>query len=80
MTKEQVFEGLKEIISVLLPKTDISGVDYDTELVRGLGIDSLSMMLLSLATEEKFKLRFPDGEALAETVCDVCDNVLRQLA
>ncbi len=80
MTREQVFEGLKEIISVLLPKTDISGVDFNTELVRGLGIDSLSMMLLSLAVEEKFKMRFADGEPMPVTVGDVCDNVLKALS
>ncbi|MBR6270272.1 MAG: acyl carrier protein [Bacteroidales bacterium] len=80
MTREQVFEGLKEILSVLQPKTDLTGVDFNTELVRGLGIDSLSMMLLSLAVEEKFKMRFADGEPMPVTVGDVCDNVLKALS
>ena len=55
-------------------------MNFDTELVRGLGIDSLTMMLLSLAVEEKFKMRFPDGEPMPVTVGDVCDNVLKALA
>lgn len=80
MTREQIFEGLKEILSVLQPKTDLTGVDFNTELVRGLGIDSLSMMLLSLAVEEKFKMRFADGEPMPVTVGDVCDNVLKALS
>ena len=80
MTREQVFEGLKEILSVLQPKMDLTGVDFNTELVRGLGIDSLSMMLLSLAVEEKFKMRFADGEPMPVTVGDVCDNVLKALS
>ena len=80
MTREKVFEGLKEILSVLQPKTDLTGVDFNTELVRGLGIDSLSMMLLSLAVEEKFKMRFADGEPMPVTVGDVCDNVLKALS
>ncbi len=80
MTREQVFEGLKEILSVLQPKTDLTGVDFNTELVRGLGIDSLSMMLLSLAVEEKFKMRLADGEPMPVTVGDVCDNVLKALS
>lgn len=79
MTKEEVFEGLKEILTVLRPHTDISNVDYDTELITGLGIDSLTMMLLSLAAEERFKMRFPDGQALPVTVGEVCDTVLKQL-
>ena len=80
MTQEQVFDGLKEVLTVLRPNTDLSNVNSSTELVRELGIDSLTMMLLSLAVEEKFKMRFPDGEPMPVTVGDVCENVLKQLA
>ena len=80
MTKDQVFDGLKEVLTVLRPHTDLTGVNFETELVRGLGIDSLTMMLLSLAVEEKFKMRFPDGQPMPVTVGDVCENVLKQLA
>ena len=80
MTRREVFDGLKEVIAVLRPATDLSEVDFDTELVRGLGIDSLSMIMLSLATEEKFQMRFPDGEAAPTTVGEVCDAVLKALA
>ena len=80
MTRQDVFDGLKEVIAVLRPATDLSEVDFDTELVRGLGIDSLSMIMLSLATEEKFQRRFPDGEAAPPTVGEVCDAVLKALA
>ena len=79
MTREDVFEGLKEVLAVLRPNTDLTSVDFDTELVRGLGIDSLTMMLLSLAVEEKFKMRFPDGGPMPVTVGDVCENVLKAL-
>ena len=79
MTKEQVFEELKEILSVLRPNTDLTNVDFNTELVRGLGIDSLSMMLLSLAVEEKFKFRFPDGQAPFRTAGEVCDFVVKAI-
>ena len=80
MTRQDVFDGLKEIIAVLRPATDLTDVDFDTELGRGLGIDSLSMIMLSLATEEKFQMRFPDGEAAPTTVGEVCDAVLKALA
>ena len=79
MTKEQVFDGLKEVLTVLRPHTDLTGVNYETELVSGLGIDSLTMMLLSLAVEEKFKMRFPDGQPMPVTVGDVCENVQKEL-
>ena len=77
MTREEVVAGLKEVLAVIRPKTDLSQVNFDTELVRGLGIDSLSMMLLALATEEKFGMKFPDGQAFPVTVGEVCDLVLK---
>ena len=80
MTRQEVFDGLKEVIAVLRPATDLSEVNFDTELVRELGIDSLSMIMLSLATEEKFQMRFPDGEAAPTTVGEVCNAVLKALA
>ena len=79
MTQAQVLDGLKEVLTVLRPHTDLSNVTGETELVRELGIDSLTMMLLSLAVEEKFKMRFPDGEPMPVTVGDVCENVLKAL-
>ena len=76
MTREDIFNGLKEVIAVIRPNTDLTGVGFDTELVRELGIDSLSMLVLSLATEEKFQMHFPEGAPAPVTVGEVCDIVL----
>ncbi len=76
MTKQEVLDGLKEVIAVIRPNTDLTNVSFDTELVRGLGIDSLSMMLLALAVEEKFQMRFPEGAPAPKTVGEVCDAVI----
>ena len=80
MTKQEVFDGLKEIISAMRPQTDLTNVSYDTELVRELGIDSLFMILLSLSVEEKFQMRFPDGAPAPTTVGEVCEAVLKAKA
>ena len=79
MTRQEVFDGLKVVISVIRPNTDLTDVTFDTPLTTGLGIDSLTMMLLSLAAEEKFKMRFPDNAPLPKTVGEVCDAVLAAL-
>ncbi len=79
MTREEVFEGLKEVISVIRPSTDLTNVNMDTELVRELGIDSLSMVILALAVEEKFGMRF-DGQPAFSKVGDVCDYVVKATA
>lgn len=77
MTREDVLNGLKEIIKDIRPNTDLSKADYQTELVRELGIDSLTMLVLSLAAEEKFQMHFPDGAPAPMTVGEVCDAVLK---
>ena len=80
MTREEVFEGLKEVLTVIRPNTDLTQTNYQTELVRDLGVDSLTMLLLSLAVEEKFQMRFPDGAPAPVTVGEVCDAVLAALS
>lgn len=79
MTKEEVIAGLKEVLGIIRPNTDLSTITLETELVRELGIDSLSMMLLSLAVEEKFKMRFDPSAPAPTTVGQVCDAVLAAL-
>lgn len=76
MTKETVFDGLKEILSGVKPKLDQSTISYESRLVNDLGIDSLSMLLLSLAAENKFNLQFA-SDARFETVGDVCDYIIK---
>jgi len=77
MTKEQVFADLKEILTVIRPNADLSEVTFDTELVRELGIDSLTMMLLTLAIEDKYKIRFPNMQQPPQTVREVCEFVVQ---
>lgn len=79
MTKEEVFSQLKEVLQVVRPAVDLSEVTYETELVSGLGIDSLSMLLISLAIEDKLQIRF-DNAAPFVTVGDVCDYALTKLS
>ena len=79
MSREEVFAGLKEVLHVIRPNTDLATVGEKTELVRELGIDSLSMMLLSLAVEEKFKMRFDPAAPAPTTVGEVCDAVIAAL-
>lgn len=79
MTREEVLEGLKEILTAIRPNTDLSQATYSTELVRELGVDSLTMLVLSLAAEEKFGMHFPDGAPAPFTVGEVCDAVLAAL-
>ena len=75
MTREEVLAGLKEVLGIVRPNTDLSNVTDNTELVRELGMDSLSMVLVSLAVEEKFKMRFDSAAPAPTTVGQVIDAV-----
>ncbi len=79
MAREEVFDGLKEIMASVKPSLDLGTVTFDSKLVSELGIDSLSMLLLSLAVEHKFNMRFENTEKPFDTVGEVCDYVINAL-
>lgn len=74
MTKEEILEGLKEVFSSVKPKLDLSKVTMESNLVRDLGVDSLSMLLLSLASEQKFNMLFQTQKPF-QTVGEVVDYI-----
>lgn len=74
MQREEIFEELKEIIKLIKPSMDLSTATEDSQLVRDLGLDSLTILLLSLATENKFGFRF-EGNPKFTTVGEVIDYI-----
>lgn len=75
MQRETVFEELKEIIKQIKPSLDFSNVNEDSQLVRDLGLDSLTILLLSLAIETKFGFKF-EGNPKFLTVREVLDYIV----
>ena len=74
MQRETILEGLKEILKQIRPAMDVSSVNEDSQLVRDLGLDSLTILLLSLAIENKFGFRF-EGNPKFTTVREVLDYI-----
>ena len=74
MQREIIFEGLKEILIQIKPSMDFSSVNEDSQLVRDLGLDSLTILLLSLAIENKFGFKF-EGTPKFMTVREVLDYI-----
>lgn len=74
MQKESIFEGLKEILLQIKPSMDLSSVNDDSQLVRDVGLDSLTILLLSLAVETKFGFKF-EGTPKFTTVGEVVDYI-----
>ena len=78
MTDSEIFAGLKEILAVMKPHLDTSEATLDSNLMRDLGIDSLSMLLMSLALEKKFDVTFDTSRAPFTTVGEVVTYIREQ--
>jgi len=74
MTREEILTGLKEVMSLVKPKLDLSKVTESSNLITDLGIDSLSMLLLSLGVENKFGFQFTEQKPF-QTVAEVIDYI-----
>ena len=74
MERENIFNELKEILKLIKPSADFSNINEDSQLVRDVGLDSLTILLLSLAIENKFGFKF-EGNPKFTTVGEVIDYV-----
>ena len=74
MNRQEILEGLKEILQLIKPSLDLSTVNEDTQLIGDIGLDSLTIVLLSLAIENKFKVKF-EGALKFNTVGEVIDYI-----
>lgn len=74
MTRTEIFDKLKQVITTVKPKLDVSKIEEESELVKDLGVDSLSMLLLSLACEDAFSMRFESVNPFT-TVKEVIDYI-----
>jgi len=79
MNKQEVFEKTKAILAVVRPAVDQASINFQTVLVKDLGLDSLSMLLMGLALEKEFNIRFENNVQFV-TVDDVCECVMKLLA
>ena len=74
MQREAIFDALKEILKVIKPSKDLTQVTPDSQLVRDVGLDSLTILLLSLAIENQFGFKF-EGNPKFTTVGEVLDYI-----
>ena len=74
MQREEIFTELKEILTQIKPSMDFSAINEESQLVRDVGLDSLTILLLSLAVENKFGFKF-EGQPKFATVGEVVDYI-----
>ncbi|GAA1161382.1 acyl carrier protein [Kitasatospora gansuensis] len=79
-TKDEVLTGLAEIVNEIagIPAED---VELDKSFTDDLDVDSLSMVEVVVAAEEKFDVKIPDDEVKnLKTVGDAVDYILKNAA
>ncbi len=75
MNPDAIFEKVKEVIIDQLAVEDES-IKLETSFIDDLGADSLDIVELIMALEEKFDLQIPDSEAeKITTVGDVVEYI-----
>lgn len=77
MTKEEILNRTKTILAVVKPAVSQDSINFDTVLVKDLGLDSLSSLLMGLAIEKEFDIKIAD-DVKFNTVNDVCEYILKQ--
>ncbi|WP_034088121.1 acyl carrier protein [Streptacidiphilus albus] len=76
-TKDEVLSGLAEIVNEIagIPAED---VELDKSFTDDLDVDSLSMVEVVVAAEERFDVKIPDDEVKnLKTVGDAVDYILK---
>ena len=79
MTRENIFTELKAIFKMVKPNIDTEALTEGTRLIEDLGLDSLTILLLSFAIEKKFEFKF-DGAPKFASVGEVMDYIEKHKA
>lgn len=80
VTKDDVLSGLAEIVNEIagIPEEDVK---LDKSFTDDLDVDSLSMVEVVVAAEERFEVKIPDDEVKnLKTVGDAVDYILANAA
>ena len=82
LTRQEIFEGLKEILLIMDPtkKELVNSLSEDCRLIEDVGLSSVSMLYLVIAIEEKFEIEFGDLSIDDfKTVKDAIDYIEKEL-
>ena len=79
MTRENIFQELKVIVKMIKPNLDAETLTPQTRLIEDLGLDSLTILLLSFAIEKKFEFKF-EGTPKFASIDEVIDYIEKHSA
>lgn len=79
MTRNAIFNELKSILKQIKPDLDVTAISPESRLLEDLGLDSLTILLLSFAIEKNFDFKF-DGAGKFINVNEVIDYIEKNVA
>ncbi len=82
MSRNEIREKLMDAVQLAMPAADVdlSQLPESASLVSDLGLSSVGVLYVVIATEELFDIRFDDvGFADFQTVGDVIDYIQKKL-
>lgn len=84
MEREQILEGLKEILKTIrtIDQSKLAGITEETDFLADLNTPSTEMINIAAKAEQKFKVEFDDDDidGLGSSVKDFIDLVLKAKA
>lgn len=79
MTEEKLLAELRALLLEVLPDADVSKMTADSDFKKDLELDSLNMVMLAVAIENRYGFRF-DAAPRMDTVADLIAYVMPRIA
>ena len=79
MTDQQILDKLKSVFQTVNPKQDLDKVTMESRLLEDLGVDSLTLLLLTLSIESEFGITL-ESDARFKTVAEVVKYISGKVA
>jgi acyl carrier protein len=81
MTRDDIFEGVKDVIREISPDTDLESVTEETSIVDDLDVDSLDVVEIIMKIEDAFEVKVADEDAQEwKNIGDVIDYIIEKQA
>lgn len=81
MIRDDIFEGVKDVIREISPDTDLESVTEETSIVDDLDVDSLDVVEIIMKIEDTFEVKVADEDAQEwKNIGDVIDYIIEKQA
>lgn len=62
MSRDQIIEAVKDIITTIAPDEDLSGMDYDVRMRDQIELDSMDFLDIVMELRKRYGVRVPEED------------------